>query len=335
MSTLLCIEKKIFIGIIFMFLVIIQTTLVEASSRPLVVCPKTNTPPQIDGQITDVCWQKATHIANFLSIKGDAFATEQSEVYTCYDQDNLYVAFKCYDSQMNKISAVKTVRDSDVWTDDCVDVFLDPDLSRRYFYQLIVNAIGTQQDINVTETSDIKWNIKWQSKTFKASDYWSVEIAIPFRQLGLKTPVAGDRWGANFNRESPRTPEYSGWVPTVQGFQTPTKFGDIVFTDSPGISFKIDSPGKDSAKVRLNVSSPDSAALLVEVNTSSAAGPKVATQQPIKLDEFGKTVEIPCSFVPCFVYNVIVKDSEGKKVLYQSPSFPMTGKFGVQVIQTP
>jgi hypothetical protein len=216
-----------------------------------------------------------------------------------------------------------------------VDVFLDPDLSRRYFYQLIVNALGTQQDINVTETSDIKWNIKWQSKTFKASDYWSVEIAIPFRQLGLKTPVVGDRWGANFNRESPHIPEYSGWVPTVQGFQTPTKFGDIVFTDSPGISFKIDSPGKDSAKVRFSVSSPGSAALLVEVNTSSAVGPKVATQQPIKLEEFGKTVEIPCSFVPCFVYNVIVRDSEGKKVLYQSPSFPMTGKFGVQVIQTP
>jgi len=326
---------KFLFGVMFLFMIIIQTNTVEGSSRPLVICPKTDSPPIIDGRLTDACWQKATHISNFLSIKGDKFAAQQSEVFTCYDQENLYVAFKCNDSEMSKITAVKSVRDSDVWTDDCVDIFLDPDLSRRYFYQLIVNTLGTQQDINVTETSDIKWNIKWQSKTFKNSDYWSVEIAIPFRQLGLKTPAVGDRWGVNFNRESPRTPEYSGWVPTVQGFQTPTKFGDIVFTDTPGITVKIVSPSIDSAIVQLNVYSPDSAALIVEVNTSSAIGPKETTRQPIKSEEFGKTVEIPCGFIPCFVYNVIVKDSEGKKILYQSPSFPMTGKFGVQIIQTP
>lgn len=335
MYTLLRFKNNLFTSLICLFVILVLTSLATGSTRPMLLCPKTDSPPRIDGQIIDACWKKATHILNFLSMNGDKLATEQSEVYICYDKENLYIAFKCYDSQMDKIKADKTSRDSDVWTDDCVDVFLDPDLSRRYFYQLIVNTLGTQQDINMTEVSDNKWNIKWLTKSHRDKDYWSIEISVPFTQLGLKTPTSGERWGANFNRESPRTPEYSGWVPTGQGFQIPTRFGDLVFTDGPGITFGIDKSGENSATVNLNVNSSDSAPLLVEINTISANGPKVTTHQAIKQAELGKMVEIPCQFTPTFVFNVTVKNTAGKNILYQSPNFPFTGNAGIQINKNP
>ena len=157
--------KLLYTGIIISFLTAVTASI--GSTRPLMQCPRIDNPPIIDGKITDKCWQKATHITDFMNIKGDKLANEQTEVYTCYDSNKLYIAFKCFDSQIDKVQATKTTRDADVWTDDCVDVFLDPDLSRRYFYQLIVNSIGTQQDINVNATNDTKWNIKWQSKSYK------------------------------------------------------------------------------------------------------------------------------------------------------------------------
>ncbi|MFH1901769.1 MAG: carbohydrate binding family 9 domain-containing protein, partial [Candidatus Omnitrophota bacterium] len=316
--------------VVLLFLFSMGTVLAEIYTRPILLCPMISPPPKIDGKITEDCWQKASHLTNYLISQGDKLALEQTEAWLGYDNSNLYLAFKCYDSQMNKIKAGITTRDANVWTDDCVEIFLDTDLTRRHYCQLIVNSLGTQQDINCTEFFEVDWNIEWEAKSFRAPDYWSVEIAIPFAQLGLPLPSVGQRWGINFNRELQRLREYSGWAPTGNYFYRPSRFGDLVFSDKPGIDFKINNLGEESKEVEFMVSSKSSNKLLVELNTVSLDGAKANCNREIDLKEFGQIIKIPYKFAPSwqeFVFNVTVKDVSDQKLLYQSPNFPLQGNF--------
>lgn len=61
---------------------------------------KTERPPKIDGFIESV-WVKADSVTEF--IQPEPKATERTVAYFLYDDQNLYVAFKCYDSDPEKL----------------------------------------------------------------------------------------------------------------------------------------------------------------------------------------------------------------------------------------
>jgi hypothetical protein len=62
---------------------------------------------------------------------------------------------------------------------------------------------------------------------------WTVEARIPFGDLKVSTPRAGDVWRGNFyrfNRDRGAEAEQLSWSPTVwQGFHQPTRFGYLRF----------------------------------------------------------------------------------------------------------
>ena len=62
-------------------------------------------PPQIDGILDDAAWQKAEPRSGFIQLepaRGNP-ATDDTEFRIAYDVHNLYVAFRCYDAEPNKI----------------------------------------------------------------------------------------------------------------------------------------------------------------------------------------------------------------------------------------
>ena len=81
------------------------------------------------------------------------------------------------------------------------------------------------------------WNGKLAVKTAVADDHWTVEAAIPFADLGVGTPKAGETWLGNFCRDwrdpglpSPSTP--AGPTSRVASSLEPAKYGRLVFSDS-------------------------------------------------------------------------------------------------------
>ena len=58
---------------------------------------------------------------------------------------------------------------------------------------------------------------------------WSVEIAIPFRSLGVEMPPSGTLWGFNVHRQEYRLIERSSWSATLHSFHEPSNFGHLLF----------------------------------------------------------------------------------------------------------
>ena len=60
--------------------------------RPTVRPPRTDTPPEIDGRLDDDVWERAAKLTEFTQespLEG-APASEDTEVYIAYDDDNIY-----------------------------------------------------------------------------------------------------------------------------------------------------------------------------------------------------------------------------------------------------
>ena len=170
--------------------------------------------PVIDGELNDSAWDKSLKIKDFL-IAGETREKiepkEKTEAYLCYDENSLYIAFKCYDSQIDKIKATVKEDGGPVWNDDCVEIFLDTNLDRKTYYQIAINSLGK---INVIDKENNKpFEGKINRGVSIKNDHWIVEIGIPFSSLNI-TNLTGQTWGFNLGRENHKINEYSCTSPT-------------------------------------------------------------------------------------------------------------------------
>lgn len=197
-------------------------------NKVLTVVPK-HQPPRFDrelvlsGKLDDAVWARAPKL-DFVTSSGDA-TKAPTEARVWYNDKGIYIGVKCFDQDAGKNKCAVTARDSNVWNDPSLEFFIDPQLSRNYYYHLAINQIGTKYD---GFCGDMSWNGDWQAVTYTDPDgkYWSAELFIPFGELGID-PTSGDWWGFNICRENHALKEYSCWSPTYGGFHTPTRFGQI------------------------------------------------------------------------------------------------------------
>jgi hypothetical protein len=197
-------------------------------SVPELLCRKTYNPPLIDGILNDPCWREAHGVTNFLQLNGQGLTREQTYAYVLYDNHNLYVAFICMESRMDLIKLNNFNRDGFIWEDDCVEVFMDTKHDHRKYFHIITNSAGIRYD-EIGRICPWSWDGNWQVAVAKYDDRWTVEIAIPFSSMNLATPMPGEVWGFNLNRQERRLTDISGWSPTWFWFHEPEHFGHLIF----------------------------------------------------------------------------------------------------------
>jgi hypothetical protein len=62
------------------------------------------------------------------------------------------------------------------------------------------------------------------------ADYWAIEVAIPFADMGQAASPDGQTWGWNFNRHIVSDVDlWVGWATTGPSFHTPDRFGTLTF----------------------------------------------------------------------------------------------------------
>jgi cellulose/xylan binding protein with CBM9 domain len=184
----------------------------------------------IDGILDEACWREADVATGFVLLERGGRATQQTQCMVAYDAESLYVAFLCLESDPSGVRALRTARDGAVWLDDCVEVFLDTQHSRRKYFHVITNCIGTRFDeVGPPCPNPTSWDAPWFAATHAAPGGWSVEIAIPFRSLGVEMPLPGTLWGFNAHRQEYRLMERSSWSATLHSFHEPWNFGDLLF----------------------------------------------------------------------------------------------------------
>jgi hypothetical protein len=173
--------------------------------KPTLAITKSSGNIDIDGQLNDPGWQGAAKIDNFVERDpGDNIPPlVETEVLISYDDDNLYIAFKCQDDPA-KIRASMTQYD-DIDGDDMVSVLLDPYGTATLAYEFFVNPYGIQGDAlwsNIGGENE-GYNLVWKSAAKITNSGYQIEIGIPFTSMRFPNKDV-QTWRMDFWRFHPR-----------------------------------------------------------------------------------------------------------------------------------
>ena len=179
----------------------------------------TQTPPIIDGNISDHIWEKAQWTDQFQDIEGDKKPVPKlhTRVKMLWGDSCLYIAAEM---QEPNIWAYETKHDAIVYHDNDFEVFINPNNTIHNYYEVEVNAVNTIFDLFLNRPyrdggpAMINWNaeglrtaVKVQGTVNDPSDVdkgWTVEMAIPFKSISIgnniNIPQDGDLWRINFSR---------------------------------------------------------------------------------------------------------------------------------------
>jgi 3',5'-cyclic AMP phosphodiesterase CpdA len=157
--------------------------------------------PEIDGKLDDALWKKPATVDDLIYPDLSGTAEPKTQTWFGYDDKNLYLACRCEEENMKEMIAKIHDRDGDVWTDDCIEFFLDTNLDRKTYYQFDVNSLGTVYD--GTGIGQRNFNANVQVATSRDDKGWAVELAIPWKDLNVQPPVTGKKMGFEIARVRP------------------------------------------------------------------------------------------------------------------------------------
>jgi uncharacterized protein DUF5916 len=141
-------------------------------------------------------------VSDFIQVEPaeGAPATEKTEVWLAFDRNNVYVAFRCWDTEPERRVSTEMRRDNGAtWGgNDVVSVFLDTFYDRRNGVGFTINSIGGRNDGQITNERQYSadWNPIWDFATGRFEGGWTVEMAIPFKSLRYRDGEA-QIWGFN------------------------------------------------------------------------------------------------------------------------------------------
>lgn len=189
----------------------------------------------LDGQLLEEDWQSATSATSFTThFPLDSILTErQTEVKVLFDDEFLYVGVKCYGDDKDDFVVQSLKRDFDFETNDAFAVFIDPYKNKTSAFCFGINPLGVQKDGLIIEGGirpiELSWNTLWQAEVHHSKEYWSAEMAIPFKSLRFNSKTKS--WNINFVRFDTKYNEVSSWVTVPRGYRITTlnHFGQLEF----------------------------------------------------------------------------------------------------------
>ena len=192
---------------------LIMISLNSAVGQGIVPAVRTDRAPVINGVLDDEVWQKATPITEFYQREPNPGApvSEKTEVYILYDDNHLFIGFRCYDDP-SRITAREMARDINLGNDDRVQIILDTHGDRRTAYWFQIGPRGSIGDAIVSDNGAFlnkEWDGLWTGKAKILDHGWEAEVAIPFKTLGFDK--SNSQWGLKLIRNIIRKLEASYW----------------------------------------------------------------------------------------------------------------------------
>ncbi len=192
-----------------------------------------DTPPQLDGVLDDHIWQTAPLHEGFRQRDPDQGepASQRTTFQVGYDDEAVYFAIMCYDSEPDKIVS-RLVRRDDYVESDKVQIILDPHYNRQRGFSFTIYPSGSVIDGIIegggTDGWNGAWDGVWEAKTRIHKNGWAIECKIPFYMFRF-SPKDKYTWGLQVEREISRRKERSHWRLIKKG--TPgwlPHFGDLI-----------------------------------------------------------------------------------------------------------
>jgi len=211
----------------------------------MLVIPKTDTPPTLNGVMGDGEWD----IANEISLnqhEGDPAHPESTytrigdhitTAFTMWDADNFYAFVKVIDDTLNTVQTAP-------YFDDCVELFFDgynakltnhgngdSSVQWRWVY-------GIDDTSSLTISSGFKGPGSW--KWLQTTNGFNLELAIPKASLGNKCPLVDDQVIgfeiSNNDNDNATSPQHvlHWWTTNGNTWANPSLYGTALLKGGPG-----------------------------------------------------------------------------------------------------
>lgn len=178
----------------------------DGAGRTTVRAVRVLTPMTVDGRLDETAYRDVRPISGFVQMEpraGDP-ATERTDVWLLYDDRNLYVTFKAWESEPSRLVANELRRDSNnIRQGDSVGFSFDTYLDRRNAFQFETNPLGARSDGQSTNERQFNadWNPVWRVVSGTFDGGWTIEAFIPFKSLRY-APGSTQVWGFQARRIS-------------------------------------------------------------------------------------------------------------------------------------
>src|SRR6266446_2065478 len=158
-----------------------------APNATTAVARRAATPPVIDGKDSDEVWRLAPVIKDFRQFlpTEDANPSFPTEAKVAYDDHNLYVFVRAFDSHPDSIKKLLARRDVRICCDQ-IKIVIDSYHDRRTGFEFAVNPGGVKRDYAMygdDQQEDDAWDGVWEVATQVDSLGWTAEFRIPLSQL--------------------------------------------------------------------------------------------------------------------------------------------------------
>ncbi len=196
-------------------------------------CPAAAAPPVIDGKLDDDVWQSTPVFSKFFTADASRPAKFATQVRSSHDRENLYLSFRCHEPNLAGLVINVTDRDGSVWFDDSVEIFLDTNLDRKTYFQLVFNPAAVAYDAIGASSYDAigasrAWNGLFTAKTGREAEAWTLEVAVPWATLQMEPPTPGQRIGLEVVRNRAQSGELTQWSPTYGHNHIPQQYGTLI-----------------------------------------------------------------------------------------------------------
>ena len=146
-------------------------------------------PLKIDGKLDEEVYRTIPSISDFIQQEPNegAPATEKTEVWLFFDDENFYVMARCWDSHPERMIATEMRRDgSRIPRNEDLAFGLDTFFDHRNGYNFEQTPIGGMMDAQISNDGaaiDTNWNGVLEHRADRFEQGWAVEMRIPFKTL--------------------------------------------------------------------------------------------------------------------------------------------------------
>jgi hypothetical protein len=228
----------------------------------------------IDGKLDEEFWETVRPI----ELKAFGAAPDlKTKVKVFSDKEHLYIGAHLPDEH---IWSEHEERDSALWNEEVLEVFIDPDRDGKDYLELQINPLGTIFDAHFavrlgrgegSRDDQIEQAKSWNMDGLESAvhvegtvnddsdkdQHWSVELKLPYAEIpGVDAPPSrGDSWAVNFYRydrpDKRRTLAYAWSKPSGGSFHQVERFGTLKFAGPPSKQRRLNP--EQIKKIRKNV----------------------------------------------------------------------------------
>jgi hypothetical protein len=183
----------------------------DSSARALAI--RAARAPIIDGREDDAVWRNAPATSDFREFQPTEGKTPRfrTEFRAAYDDRNLYIFVRAFDSHPDSIMRALSRRDVRGPSDQ-LKLMIDSYFDRRNGYEFAINPDGVKRDYAMynDRDEDDSWDAIWDAAARVDSAGWTAEFRIPLSQMRYAN-TASHVFGFAIWRDIERYKERTSW----------------------------------------------------------------------------------------------------------------------------